>query len=83
MAAAMANVDDRDNWKVHFRDTMRGGKFLNVWRMAELHARQAAERVRELEPWGEVRVHPDRMDTTSAVADLRYPSALSDASCAP
>lgn len=54
MAAAMGNVDARDNWKVHFRDTMRGGKFLNVWRMAELHARQAPDRVRELEEWGAV-----------------------------
>jgi succinate dehydrogenase / fumarate reductase flavoprotein subunit len=54
MAAAMGNVDPRDNWKIHFRDTMRGGKFLNVWRMAELHARQAPERVRELEEWGAV-----------------------------
>src|SRR3954451_13778446 len=54
MAAAMGNVDKRDNWKVHFRDTMRGGKFLNVWRMAELHAKQAPERVRELEEWGAV-----------------------------
>src|SRR5215204_4368558 len=54
MAAAMGNVDARDNWKIHFRDTMRGGKFLNVWRMAELHAQQAPERVRELEAWGAV-----------------------------
>ncbi|MBX3156089.1 MAG: fumarate reductase/succinate dehydrogenase flavoprotein subunit [Deltaproteobacteria bacterium] len=54
MAAAMGNVDPRDNWRVHFRDTMRGGKFLNVWRMAELHARQAPDRVRELEAWGAV-----------------------------
>jgi succinate dehydrogenase / fumarate reductase flavoprotein subunit len=54
MAASMGNVDARDNWKVHFRDTMRGGKFLNVWRMAELHAQQAPERVRELEEWGAV-----------------------------
>ena len=54
MAAAMGNVDARDNWKVHFRDTMRGGKFLNVWRMAELHAKHAPERVRELEEWGAV-----------------------------
>ena len=54
MAAALGNVDERDNWKVHFRDTMRGGKFLNVWRMAELHARQAPDRVRELEDWGAV-----------------------------
>ncbi|MDB4960756.1 MAG: sdhA [Myxococcales bacterium] len=54
MAAAMGNVDPRDNWKIHFRDTMRGGKFLNVWRMAELHAKQAPDRVRELEDWGAV-----------------------------
>ncbi|HLV68226.1 MAG TPA: fumarate reductase/succinate dehydrogenase flavoprotein subunit [Polyangiaceae bacterium] len=54
MAAAMGNVDRRDNWKIHFRDTMRGGKFLNVWRMAELHAKQAPARVRELEEWGAV-----------------------------
>src|SRR4051794_37431454 len=52
MAAAMANVDDRDSWKVHFADTMRGGQYLNNWRMAELHAREAPDRVRELEAWG-------------------------------
>jgi len=51
-AAAMGNVNPRDNWKVHFRDTMRGGKFLNNWRMAELHAKEAPERVWELEAWG-------------------------------
>jgi succinate dehydrogenase / fumarate reductase flavoprotein subunit len=54
MAAAMGNVDPRDNWKIHFRDTMRGGKFLNVWRMAELHAKEAPARVHELEEWGAV-----------------------------
>src|SRR2546427_4102230 len=54
VAAALGNVDRRDNWKVHFRDTMRGGKFLNQWRMAELHAREAPDRVRELEEWGAV-----------------------------
>ena len=52
IAAALANVDDRDNWKVHFADTMRGGQYVNNWRMAELHAREAPERVRELEAWG-------------------------------
>ncbi len=52
VAAAMANVDDRDNWRVHFADTMRGGQYLNNWRMAELHAKEAPERVRELEAWG-------------------------------
>jgi succinate dehydrogenase flavoprotein subunit len=54
MAAALGNVDARDHWKVHFRDTMRGGKFLNQWRMAELHAKQAPDRVNELESWGAV-----------------------------
>ena len=54
VAAALGNVDNRDHWKMHFRDTMRGGKFLNVWRMAELHAKQAPNRVRELEEWGAV-----------------------------
>jgi succinate dehydrogenase / fumarate reductase flavoprotein subunit len=52
IAAALANVDDRDSWKVHFSDTMRGGQYVNNWRMAELHAREAPDRVRELEAWG-------------------------------
>ena len=52
VAAALANVDDRDNWRVHFADTMRGGQYVNNWRMAELHAREAPDRVRELEAWG-------------------------------
>ena len=51
-AAAMANVDDRDSWRVHFADTMRGGQYLNNWRMAELHAKEAPDRIRELEAWG-------------------------------
>jgi succinate dehydrogenase / fumarate reductase, flavoprotein subunit len=54
IAAAMANVDDRDSWRVHFADTMRGGQYLNSWRMAELHAKEAPARVRELEAWGAV-----------------------------
>ncbi|MFA5860652.1 MAG: fumarate reductase/succinate dehydrogenase flavoprotein subunit [Candidatus Thermoplasmatota archaeon] len=53
-AAAMGNVDDRDNWKVHFRDTMKGGRYVNQWRMAELHAKESPDRVRELEHWGAV-----------------------------
>src|SRR5271167_3235525 len=52
IAAALANVDDRDNWRVHFADTMRGGQYLNNWRMAEPHAREAPECVHELEAWG-------------------------------
>ena len=54
IAAALANVDDRDNWQVHFADTMRGGQYVNNWRMAELHAKEAPARVRELEAWGAV-----------------------------
>ncbi len=54
MAAALANVDERDSWKVHFSDTMRGGQYVNNWRMAELHAKEAPDRVRELEAWGAV-----------------------------
>jgi succinate dehydrogenase / fumarate reductase, flavoprotein subunit len=54
VAAALANVDDRDNWGVHFADTMRGGQYMNNWRMAERHAKEAPDRVRELEAWGAV-----------------------------
>lgn len=54
VAAALANLDDRDRWEVHFRDTMKGGKYLNQWRMAQLHAQEAPQRVRELEEWGAV-----------------------------
>ena len=52
VAASLGNVDDRDNWRVHFADTMRGGQYVNNWRMAELHAKEAPARVRELEAWG-------------------------------
>jgi len=52
IAAAMANVDQADSWKTHFRDTMRGGKMINNWRMAQLHAQESPDRVRELEQWG-------------------------------
>jgi len=52
IAAAMCNVDQADDWRTHFRDTMRGGKLLNNWRMAQLHALEAPDRVRELEQWG-------------------------------
>jgi succinate dehydrogenase / fumarate reductase, flavoprotein subunit len=54
MAAALAHNDDRDSWRVHFADTMRGGQYVNNWRMAELHAKEAPDRVRELEGWGAV-----------------------------
>ena len=52
IAASMGNVNSNDNWQVHFRDTMRGGKFMNYWRMAELHAKEAPDRVWELETYG-------------------------------
>ena len=54
VAASLANVDDRDNWKTHFQDTMKGGKYLNQWRMAQLHAQESPERVQELEQWGAI-----------------------------
>jgi succinate dehydrogenase / fumarate reductase flavoprotein subunit len=69
VAAALANVDDRDSWKVHFADTMRGGQYLNNWRMAELHAKEAPDRVRELEAWGAV------MDRTRTAGSSRGTSA--------
>ena len=53
-AAALGNADDRDGWKTHFKDTMKGGKYLNNWRMAQIHAQESADRVRELEQWGAV-----------------------------
>lgn len=52
IAAALANVDKQDNWKTHFRDTMLGGKMLNNWRMAQIHAQEAPDRVNELQEWG-------------------------------
>lgn len=54
IAAALASVDNRDDWRAHFRDTMKGGKYLNQWRMAQLHAQEAPDRVRELQEWGGV-----------------------------
>ncbi len=54
VAASLANLDERDNWQTHFRDTMKGGKYLNQWRMAQLHAQEAPDRVNELEEWGAV-----------------------------
>jgi succinate dehydrogenase / fumarate reductase, flavoprotein subunit len=74
MAAAMANVDDRDNWKVHFADTMRGGQYINNHRMAQLHAQEAPDRVRELESWGALfdRTKDGRM-TQRNFGGHRYP----------
>jgi succinate dehydrogenase / fumarate reductase flavoprotein subunit len=73
-AAALGNVAPQDNWKIHFRDTMRGGKFLNNWRMAELHAQQAPDRVRELEEWGAVFDRtPDGLISQRNFGGHRYP----------
>jgi len=74
IAAALANVDDRDNWKVHFADTMRGGQYVNNWRMAELHAKEAPDRVRELEAWARCSIGPrtERFSSgTSAATGIR------------
>src|SRR6201998_552054 len=54
IAASLATVNSSDNWRVHFADTMRGGQYVNNWKMAELHAKEAPDRVRELEAWGAV-----------------------------
>ncbi len=74
MAAALGYADKRDNWKIHFRDTMRGGKFLNDWRMAEHHAKEAPERVKELEDWGAVFDRlPDGLISQRNFGGHRYP----------
>ena len=68
VAASLGNVDAADDWQVHFQDTMFGGKYLNNWRMAELHAKEAPDRVRELERWGGVFDRtPDRQDVAARV----------------
>src|SRR4026209_1218076 len=74
VAAALGHVDDRDNWRVHFDDTMRGGQYLNNWRMAELHAKEAPDRVRELEAYGAVFDRtPDGRILQRNVRGHRYP----------
>ncbi len=76
IAAALANVDNRDNWKVHFADTMRGGQYVNNWRMAELHAREAPDRVRELGRVGRgVRPHAGRQDPPAELRRAQVPAA--------
>ena len=84
MAAAMGNVWPEDNWKVHFRDTMRGGKMLNNWRMAELHAQEAPDRVYELERWGALlRPHHGRPDHSSATSAATATPAWPTSATAP
>ena len=76
IAAAMGNVNSGDNWQVHFRDTMRGGKFLNQWRMAELHAQEAPDRVWELETWGALFDRtPRRPDLAAQLRRPRVPAS--------
>ena len=75
IAASMGNVNAGDNWQVHFRDTMRGGKFLNQWRMAELHAQEAPDRVWELETWGALFDRtPDGQDLPAQLRRPRVPA---------
>jgi succinate dehydrogenase / fumarate reductase flavoprotein subunit len=74
IAAAMGNVDSRDNWRVHFADTMRGGQYMNNWRMAELHAKESPDCVRELEAWGAVFDRtPDKRILQRNFGGHRYP----------
>ena len=79
IAAALGNVWPEDNWQVHFRDTMRGGKMLNNWRMAQLHAQEAPERVLELERWGALfdRTKDGRISsgTSAAIATRAWPTS--------
>lgn len=68
IAAAMGNVDDRDSWRVHFADTMRGGQYLNSWRMAEVHAKEAPACVRELEAWELFSIAPVMAESSSGIS---------------
>ena len=78
IAAAMCNVDHADDWRTHFRDTMRGGKLLNNWRMAQIHAQEAPERVRELEQWGALFDRTRRRtDPAARLRRAHFPPALS------
>nr|AIE98498.1 succinate dehydrogenase flavoprotein subunit (sdhA) [uncultured marine group II/III euryarchaeote KM3_05_H10] len=73
-AAALANADPRDSWQTHFRDTMKGGKYLNDWRMAEIHARESPDRIRELEQWGAIFDRtPDGMTNQRNFGGHTYP----------
>ena len=83
MAAAMGNVDDRDNWKVHFADTMRGGQYVNNWRMAELHAKEAPDRVRELEAWARSSTAPRTAASCSATSAATATRASPTSATAP
>jgi len=83
MAAAMGNVDDRDNWKVHFADTMRGGQYVNNWRMAELHAKEAPARVHELEPGGRCSTAPRTAKSSSAILAATVTPASPTSATAP
>jgi len=79
VAAAMGNANAKDDWQVHFRDTMRGGKFMNSWRMAELHAKEAPDRVWELEAWAPCSTGPKRersaSGTSAAMSTRGWPTS--------
>ena len=77
VAAALGYVEPKDNWKVHFRDTMKGGRYLNQWRMAQLHAMEAPDRVKELEEWGAL------FDRTADGRILRVTSAATSTRASP
>ena len=72
-AAALANKDPRDSWQTHFRDTMKGGKYLNDWRMAEIHAKESPNRIRELEQWGQFSMAPGRARNQRNFGGHTYP----------
>ena len=81
VAAALGNVWPEDNWQVHFRDTMRGGKMLNNWRMAQLHAQESPDRVLELEEWGALfdRTDDGRILHTATSVATATPASLTSA----
>lgn len=83
IAAAMGNVNSGDDWQVHFRDTMRGGKFLNQWRMAELHAQEAPQRVWELETWGRCSTGPRTAGSRSGTSAATSTRASRTSATAP
>ena len=83
IAAALGNVDQRDNWKVHFSDTMRGGQYINNWRMAELHAKEAPDRVRELEAWARSSIAQPMAESSSETSAVTAIPAWPTSAIAP
>ena len=75
-AAALANKDSRDSWETHFRDTMKGGKYLNDWRMARIHAQEALDRIREFETWGAYSIGLARAESISGILVVTHTPGL-------